>query len=85
MGNDEPAWGIAHVAAPTTISALAAFDRAEAFGRLKKYARRLPLWAALGWREGSSKSVDSAIWLEYAFEQDAAIDQLVQSVLGPKS
>jgi hypothetical protein len=47
-------------------------------------ADALPRLAALGWREGSSKSVDSAIWLEYAFEQDAATDQLVQSVLGPK-
>jgi hypothetical protein len=84
MGNDEPAWGMSIVAAPVTISAAAAFDRAEAFGRLKKYARRLPRWAALGWRQGSLKSVDSAIWLEYTFEQDAATDELVQSVLVPK-
>jgi len=84
MGNDEPAWGMSIVAAPASISAEAAFDRAEAFGRLKKYARRIPRWAALGWREGSSKAVDSAVWLEYAFEQNAATDRLVTTILGAK-
>jgi hypothetical protein len=82
MGNDTPAWGMSIVATPKTVSREDAFDRTQGFGQIKKYARRIARWSALGWREGSTRSVDFAIWLDYAFEQDAATDAIVQRVFG---
>ncbi|PSH04392.1 MAG: hypothetical protein CXZ00_06075 [Acidobacteria bacterium] len=80
MGCDEPAWGMSIVASPATLSKEDGLDRAEAFGRLKKYAERVDKWGALGWRIGSPNVIDSAIWLDYPFEQDAKTDALVSMV-----
>ena len=85
MGHDDPPWGLSIVAAPCTVTPEEAFNRAQGYGRIKKYARRLPRWAALGWREGSRRTVDYAFWLEYPFEQDPATDELVNSLFGAPS
>ena len=82
MGNDAPAWGMSIVAAPKTISPEEAFNRTQGFGQIKKYARRIHRWTALGWREGSTRSVDYAVWLDYPFERHAATDSLVQQIFG---
>jgi hypothetical protein len=71
MGNDEPAWGMSMVATPYGISQEESFNRTQGYGHVKKYARRLKKWTALGWREGSEKSIDLAIWLDYPFQQDS--------------
>jgi hypothetical protein len=80
MGNDAPPWGMSIVATPKVISPEEAFNRAQGFGQIKKYARRIQRWTALGWRAGSARSVDYAIWLDYPFERDAATDMLVQQI-----
>lgn len=82
MGNDAPSWGMSIVATPATISLKETFNRTVGFGQIKKYARHLDRWTALGWREGSSRSVDFAAWLDYPFEQDAAADAIVQELFG---
>jgi hypothetical protein len=80
MGNDAPAWGMSIVASPKSISPEEAFNRAQGFGQIKKYARHIHRWTALGWREGSARSVDYAVWLDYPFEQDATMDALVRQI-----
>ena len=80
MGNNEPAWGMSIAASPASLTAVEARERAEKFGRLKKYARRLPKFAAFGWREGSTTKVDFAIWLNYAFVRDPESDRLLELV-----
>ncbi|QHN04779.1 hypothetical protein FTO74_16485 [Granulicella sp. WH15] len=81
-GNDDPAWGMSIVASPRELSDEESAQRAEGFGRVKKYARRLVKWVALGWREGSTKSVDVALWLDYPFEQSPETDELVKYLFG---
>jgi hypothetical protein len=82
MGNDAPTWGMSIVATPKTISREEAFNRTQGFGLIKKYARRIDRWTALGWRDGSARSVDYAVWLDYPFEPDATMDALVHQIFG---
>jgi hypothetical protein len=81
MGHDDPPWGMSIVAAPATIASEEVFNRAQGFGYLKKYARRMARWTALGWREGSARSIDYAFWLDFPFERDASMDALSAQIL----
>ena len=81
-GNDDPAWGMSIVANPRELSAEESAQRAEGFARIRKYSRRLEKWVALGWREGSTKSVNTALWLDYPYEHSPEMDELVRRLFG---
>jgi len=81
-GNDDPAWGLSIVANSRGLSVEESARRAEGFARIRKYSRRLEKWVALGWREGSTKSVDTALWLDYPFEHSPEMDDLVTRLFG---
>ena len=80
MGHDDPPWGMSIVAVPRGIAEEEAFNRAQAFGHAKKYARHLQRWTALGWREGSAKTIDYAFWLHFPFEHDDAMETLTKRI-----
>jgi hypothetical protein len=51
---------------------------------LKKYAQGLDKWVALGWRQGSQRSIDFAFWLDYPFEQDPEMDDMAAAIVEPR-
>ncbi|MBZ5705101.1 MAG: hypothetical protein LAN63_07080 [Acidobacteriia bacterium] len=73
--------GFSFLSIPNAGSEGMGFEAATSFAMLKKYAQKLDEWFGLGWRLGSSRSVDVAVTLRFAWEKDDVMEKAVKRFL----
>jgi hypothetical protein len=83
IGAPEHSRGLSFVSVGDAHSVSEVFDIAFGFASLKKYSERYGEWFGLGWQLGSSRSVDAALMLKFAWEENAEMDAAVQELLRP--
>jgi hypothetical protein len=66
--------GISFQTFPIGTNAQFANERTEGFGFIKKYAEKLPGWAAFGWIDGSRKEVNTSFWLEFPWTYNGTLE-----------
>jgi hypothetical protein len=83
MGAPEHSRGFSFVSLGDADSTDTVFKAAFGFAVLKKYAERFNEWFGFGWQLRSSTSVDSAIMLRFAWQQDEVMEATVKEFLRP--
>ena len=83
FGVPEYSRGFSFMSLATASSTAAVFEAAAAFGLLKKYAEKSAEWFGLGWHLGSSRTVDAAVTLKFAWQKDEVMEEEVRQCLRP--